>query len=79
MCSDFILLIQGGQCLVDTFPALSDVVQRAVQEDFSLPDEENAACQRFDILLQLFWLFALIALGRLLERFALKKVIVQGG
>lgn len=50
MCSDFILLIQGGQCLVDTFPALSDVVQRAVQEDFSLPDEENAACQRFDIL-----------------------------
>ena len=55
------------------FASMQNVPLRAYSGDLS-----GAALQKA-ILLQLFWLFALIALGRLLERFALKKVVVQGG
>ena len=55
------------------FASMQNVPLRAYSGDLS-----GTALQKA-ILLQLFWLFALIALGRLLERFALKKVIVQGG
>ena len=55
------------------FASMQNVPLRAYSGDLS-----GAVLQKA-ILLQLFWLFALIALGRLLERFALKKVVVQGG
>lgn len=31
------------------------------------------------IMLQIFWLIVLIAIGKIMKRFALKKVVVQGG
>lgn len=55
------------------FASMQNVPLRAYSGDLS-----GAALQKA-ILLQFFWLIALIALGRLLERFALKKVVVQGG
>ena len=55
------------------FASMQNVPLRAYSGDLS-----GVALQKA-VLLQLFWLFALIALGRLLERFALKKVVVQGG
>ncbi|HJA93923.1 MAG TPA: ABC-2 family transporter protein [Candidatus Eisenbergiella merdipullorum] len=55
------------------FASMQNVPLRAYSGDLSGADLQKA------ILLQLFWLFALVGSGRLLERFALKKVVVQGG
>lgn len=55
------------------FASMQNVPLRAYSGDLAGADLQNA------VLLQIFWLAALIALGRLLERFALKKVVVQGG
>lgn len=55
------------------FASMQNVPLRIYSGDLS-----GAAAGRA-LLLQFFWLFALIGLGRLLDAFAMKKVTIQGG
>lgn len=55
------------------FAAMQNVPLRVYSGDLS----GSAALQA--VLLQLFWLVVLVGLGRLLNRHAMRKVIVQGG
>lgn len=55
------------------FAAMQNVSFRIYSGDLTGAEMEKA------ILLQIFWLFVLVAAGKLLSRVAMKKVVVQGG
>lgn len=55
------------------FAAMQNVSFRIYSGDLTGAEMEKA------ILLQIFWLFVLVAVGKLLSRVAMKKVVVQGG
>lgn len=55
------------------FAAMQNVSFRIYSGDLTGAEMEKA------ILLQIFWLFVLVAGGKLLSRVAMKKVVVQGG
>lgn len=55
------------------FASMQNVPLRIYSGDLSGADAGRA------VLLQLFWLFALIGMGRLLDTSAMKKVTIQGG
>ena len=55
------------------FASMQNVPLRIYSGDLSGTAAERA------LLLQLFWLFVLIGIGRLLDAFAMRKVTIQGG
>ena len=55
------------------FSCMENVPLRVYSGDLAGPEMVRA------ILLQVFWAFALVLIGKLLERKALKRVVVQGG
>ena len=52
---------------------MENVPLRVYSGDLAGPEMVRA------ILLQVFWAFALVLIGKLLERKALKRVVLQGG
>lgn len=55
------------------FASMQNIPLRIYSGDLS-----GAACVRA-VLLQFFWLFALIAAGKLMNRLAMRKITIQGG
>ena len=55
------------------FSCMENVPLRVYSGDLAGPEMARA------ILLQIFWVFALVLIGKVLEQKALKRVVVQGG
>ena len=55
------------------FSCMENVPLRVYSGDLDGPEIARA------ILLQIFWVFALVLIGKVLEQKALKRVVVQGG